>query len=554
MRSSGYMSSPFGKERPSLGQLLDSFRHRESSRVHDQVYALLGMSGEPDVGAGIRPDYRKPWFEVQKEVFRFIVGSQIKARFESFGSCVIVQTSGYVVGYVLPEKPGESKSEPQNELTIWDGVNYETGYTYSSRDKLGAGLDIQEGDLLCRLSSTEHLIIARPCHSALEVIRICLPLHSHDISAPWSPNHQLYSLRLIWHCGCARHPKDLTIYARLGPVLFDPDPVRLGDDLTHKRRSSIMSEVQVFIGHVRRLEYSYLPTHLDFLDETLDEIIQIINMGQIQDQEHSRTVLRRIMSMAENLVLELYPDLDVAVASRAALQEFSYDIRFDSAGLVNEVIETLQGLITDMMRHPGPQPDRWSFVGWAASAGHQGILRRSLQEIRISSANHLAWNHISEALMEAALQGDSDIIGILLEFCDVICLLTEHAVQKAMNLASFSGYVKASNLLLRRGARINEFVIFDFAILQSSRLVVPITFSENDFTNVYRPLQLAIEGNHLAMAKFLLDNGAQSRTVSSRNAARQPIETPLEAAVRVGNPEMIALLENYIAREEEEDG
>lgn len=560
MRSSGYMSSPFGKERPSLGQLLDIFRYRESSKAHDQVYALLGMSGDTTIGADIRLDYRKPWFEVQKEVFCSIVGTQLQARFERSGTCLIVQTSGYVVGHVTSKKHPTLNSKAWNSVIIWDGIRY--GYAHSSSYDLGPGPDVEEGDMLCRLSGTNRLIIARLRCFHLEVICVCLPLPLSNFSASLDLSHHLYSLELIWHCGCGRHPEDPIVHARLDSASFDPDLVRLANGPTHKRESPIMMEIQRFIDHISSLETSFSSFHSDHFNQVFDRITEIINMKRTQDPKHGQTILCQIMSILDNLISLRYDDLKIAMANRAAMQKFSYDIRFVSPSLVERIIESLQAFIESMFCRSGSEPYGWSFIRWAASAGQQDLLRRSLQSsTTINPDDQLIRDDMKDALFEACFRGHTEIVGLLLEYSKS-GFLNSDDVQQAINLASFSGCIEVVDMFVQEGARIDEFGFCLFEEFRGFHTVRPIESFETYSEYKYKPLQLAVEGNHVAMAKFLLDNGAQSGTISFQVCMETSIfaayaaggglaETPLTAAMRVGNPEMISLLKNYTAREEE---
>lgn len=64
-------SGPFSLRIRALGELIEIYCTREATGRHDKVFALLGMSSDDPVAAGLSPDYGIPWETLLERLVRY---------------------------------------------------------------------------------------------------------------------------------------------------------------------------------------------------------------------------------------------------------------------------------------------------------------------------------------------------------------------------------------------------------------------------------------------------------------------------------------------------
>jgi hypothetical protein len=83
-----------------LGELVDMFHNREATRVHDKVYALLGMSEHILRKAGLLPDYTVPWEFLMQRLVKFALTEEALVKTCNDKELAVIETEGYVFGRV----------------------------------------------------------------------------------------------------------------------------------------------------------------------------------------------------------------------------------------------------------------------------------------------------------------------------------------------------------------------------------------------------------------------------------------------------------------------
>jgi hypothetical protein len=105
LRSKYTTNSPkrFSLEIRPLAELIDMFHTREASYVRDKVYALLGMSSDDPVKAGLRPDYKVSWKELFQKLVKFVLGKYVSVEIpddSDDSQRAVIKSKGCVLGQV----------------------------------------------------------------------------------------------------------------------------------------------------------------------------------------------------------------------------------------------------------------------------------------------------------------------------------------------------------------------------------------------------------------------------------------------------------------------
>lgn len=537
--------------------------------MHDQVYALLGMSKESDEGTGIRPDYGKPWFEVQKEVLRSIVGPQLRAHFDSVTGCLVVQSSGCVTGRIRVVQRPSTLGDHQQVIIEWLDRG-ESGFVSgsllaSNTYKLSVGAEVKKGDVICQLSGTRHPIIARPRCTHLEIIRIDPVVLEDSLSFMLDPSIGPYSIRLTWYCGLHENMEDYKEIVTLEPgftnlIQFPSDAI-----LKPEREHPTLEGVQLLIDHMLLLRDSGSHLAWECLDHDLSRLLEIVDPHQTQDPNYSRATLQRTMSLLNEIPFRPHMQTLDGGAEETLIPHSLGRNNADLSNLASNIVHTLRIAIEKMvLRDVMCQNHEWNLLYWAVLAEHEGILRRVLREqFEDPDHSHAYEKCRDEALAEAALRGSLNVVETLCELLD----FSESHLQRALNLACFSNHIEIIKMLLQKGAQIDKLGRYQTTngyLLRNRQMVPGITNLDQLTRLEYTPLRLAVEGGHMTIVKFLLERGARSqirnhdlrdrhRMNKSVNTRDTPSDTPRVAALRIGNPEMISLLKRYATREAEAD-
>ena len=83
-----------------LGELLDMYHNRKATHPHDKIYALLGMSSDDHIPAGLSPDYNIPWKELFHRLVKFLLGEQVSVETWEEEEIAVIKSKGCVLGRV----------------------------------------------------------------------------------------------------------------------------------------------------------------------------------------------------------------------------------------------------------------------------------------------------------------------------------------------------------------------------------------------------------------------------------------------------------------------
>jgi hypothetical protein len=96
-RSTYSMALP---SRDSLGELIDMYHTRGATKLHDKIYALLGMSSEGPTAAGLSPDYQISWKELLQRLVGFLLSKEISVDTWDKREIAVIKAKGFVFGHV----------------------------------------------------------------------------------------------------------------------------------------------------------------------------------------------------------------------------------------------------------------------------------------------------------------------------------------------------------------------------------------------------------------------------------------------------------------------
>ena len=137
----------------SLGELVDMYHTYKATRLHDKVYALLGMCSDDLKTAGLEPNYDLRWRELMCRLVKFILGSQVSIDTWEDREIAFIRSKGHIVGKVSTVK-SDTELGRQKIKVISKSRKDKRGFiaeesTYWNLPK--SAIPIQEEDLICLL-------------------------------------------------------------------------------------------------------------------------------------------------------------------------------------------------------------------------------------------------------------------------------------------------------------------------------------------------------------------------------------------------------------------
>ncbi|XHG03009.1 hypothetical protein AWENTII_006331 [Aspergillus wentii] len=104
----------------AIGELLDMYRNHNATRLHDKVYALLGLSVENADKASLKPNYDLQWNDVFKQVIMHVFPSSCSVETWPEAAVAVIKGKGWVLGYVDSVEEATSKYSCQKVNVIYN--------------------------------------------------------------------------------------------------------------------------------------------------------------------------------------------------------------------------------------------------------------------------------------------------------------------------------------------------------------------------------------------------------------------------------------------------
>lgn len=160
---------------PPLGELVDMYHSHEATEHHDKIFALLGMSSDNPVAAGLLPDYKLSWEILFKQLVVFLLGRDVTVETWPGTVMAIIEGKGCIIGKVasLNVRDDDSRQDVDNitSRNMTGPLSHKTIWTTPMSAK-----PLQVGDFVCLLHGAANAVIARPCDDHFSIIRVTVPL------------------------------------------------------------------------------------------------------------------------------------------------------------------------------------------------------------------------------------------------------------------------------------------------------------------------------------------------------------------------------------------
>ncbi|OCK73148.1 HET-domain-containing protein [Lepidopterella palustris CBS 459.81] len=195
---SGKISRRYGKpslDICSLGELLDMYHAHGATKLHDKVYALLGMCsddlGKPEA-AGLEPNYDLEWKELMRNVIQFILGSQVFVDTWEDKELAMIKSRGFILGKVSDVANTELGGQRLAVIHRSKQLGLITDDSWNLRK---SAIPIQKGDFICVLQGTSKPTIIRLCDDHFIIIMIAAVHSEYTQAQSLSPTRE-FALQL----------------------------------------------------------------------------------------------------------------------------------------------------------------------------------------------------------------------------------------------------------------------------------------------------------------------------------------------------------------------
>jgi hypothetical protein len=156
-----------------LGELVELYHTRKAAKLHDKVFALLGMSSDDPIAAGLSPDYTVPWDTLLERLIRYLLGQQVSIATWIDVEMAVIQSYGYVIGKVTAVADTQDQSKQEVTLLLrdqWGELGLETRWHLPPSAK-----SVQAGDIVCLLTGALNPTIIRPYRDYFSIIIVTAP-------------------------------------------------------------------------------------------------------------------------------------------------------------------------------------------------------------------------------------------------------------------------------------------------------------------------------------------------------------------------------------------
>ncbi|KAE9363923.1 HET-domain-containing protein [Stipitochalara longipes BDJ] len=203
-----YTTSSSG--RLSLGELIDMYHTREATKANDMVYALLGMSSDPNA-AGLSPDYMVPWKTLLRRLIEFILPKGVSVEPLDERKISVIKSKGYILGQVSSVESDGTRYDRQLVNVVFNNTPRSLEYErkFGAKWTLQASAkSIRQHDFVCILQGASNPTIIRRYKDHFAIIMIAvtlrpsLPMESRYIEyqeSSASTKHFLHDFLLVWN-------------------------------------------------------------------------------------------------------------------------------------------------------------------------------------------------------------------------------------------------------------------------------------------------------------------------------------------------------------------
>ena len=153
------------------------YHAHKATKLHDKIYALLGMSSVDHEVASLEPDYSLGWEILMYRLVKFLLGNQVSIETWKDKQLAVIKSDGYILGKISKvESHINSSGNLQNVEAVFGSTSGEGGDRVVPLTFRTSVKSVQVGDLICSLSEASESTIVRLHKDFFEVIIIAAVL------------------------------------------------------------------------------------------------------------------------------------------------------------------------------------------------------------------------------------------------------------------------------------------------------------------------------------------------------------------------------------------
>lgn len=496
-----------------LGELVDMYHTRQAKQRHDMVYALLGMSSDDPIAAGLSTDYKTPWETVFQKVVQFSLSSQVAVEISGEQNMAVIQGNGRFLGRVI----SNDNTQGDRQRVV---VDFER--EFNPRRKRPAQFTVQssakhvqQGDAICLLQGASAPTIVRHCPGGWRVIRITFPLVDKDRPLLWRNCIRVVTefpdpVELLWDWAASEDDLQVTTPRTESQGQLD-GAVRETDDVVMEDADAAI-EAKDGDGQTPLMRAA---------SAGLEAVVEsVLNRGayiEATDRDGRTSLSRAAEAGHKNVVrLLLRRGANVEARDGDGRTPLSRAVEAGHENIVRQLVREKRAKV-DAEDNSGQTP-----VSRAASAGNKEVLQLVL---RRGGPVDVKDGQGRTPLSWAAESGHKDIVGMLLGRGAAIDLQDDRNGRTPLFWAAKAGRETVVGLLLEKGAQIDV--------------------EDGDGRT---PLSSAAEGGHVAVVNLLLHAGAKIERMDGHDG-----RTPLSWAAGAGQEAVVWVLLEMGAELEKKD-
>ncbi|KAK1775287.1 ankyrin repeat-containing domain protein [Copromyces sp. CBS 386.78] len=171
-------SDNFSLDIRPLGELIEMYHTRKATKRRDKVYALLGMSSDNPIAAGLFADYKISWKQLFKKLIHFFLSELVSVDgLSDDKENAVIEGKGCILGEVSSVKRNAIWKDRQDVAITWRNapsyicVKEAWGFCWTLPT---TAKSVQEGDVICLLQGASRPTILRPYNDHWAVIMIAV--------------------------------------------------------------------------------------------------------------------------------------------------------------------------------------------------------------------------------------------------------------------------------------------------------------------------------------------------------------------------------------------
>ncbi|KAJ4214203.1 hypothetical protein NW760_014816 [Fusarium oxysporum] len=181
------------------------YHTRKATKLHDKIYALLGMCSDDLESAGMLVDYTTPWQKLFQKTINYILPQCLSISTWDDKDLAIIETMGCALGTVYHITQDIPRGDSQTLEISWKIPQFQSaGWSFWNINTSGKSVSV--GDVVCLFGGSPNPTIVRPRRLYWEIIMISIhhtkPPSDYDkwelTDVSQLPGTYLSKFELIW--------------------------------------------------------------------------------------------------------------------------------------------------------------------------------------------------------------------------------------------------------------------------------------------------------------------------------------------------------------------